>query len=415
MTPDEGTDDDAAAGETTDEGATADEEPDDTTADEETPRGRPIRTDSVTGWYVPADEGQTETRDGDASGSVARPAVVLVHGSGGPGGYERAYATRLAAAGYDVVCVSYFDAPGCPDALAHVPLERIHAAVAWLRARGRGGDASTVEREPRPTDDAHPRRPVGLIGFSRGAEAALLVAARFDGVDAVAAYAPSRYVFPAPTWMAGVDEEVAGWTYDGDPLAFLPVEPYAPDDQDGIDDALGTDTPDATARAIADASDSERAAAAIPVDRIDAPVVLVSGGADAAWPADEMAADVAATIREAGGSVTRCHYPDAGHAIRVPPRDTLSDETTGDGDEETGDEDEETGDGDEETGDEDEETGDEDEETGDGDEETGDEDEETGDGDAERHWLGGTRAANRRAAADAFETVRTVFDRSLRQ
>lgn len=283
---------------------------------------RDVRIENVTGRLYPG------------LGSGPHPGVLVLHGSGGAGGYEREYARHLAHHGYAAFCVEYFGAPGVPDVLAEIPLSYFEGAAEWLLD------------QPNTAGDS-----VGVVGFSRGGEAALLVGAHTDRVGAVVAYVTSCYAFPAPTWMDGIDEECAAWTRDGEPIPYLPVDEHAPESQNGLDEALGADAPNASVRAIEAASADQLAEATIPVERIDGPVCLVSGGADEAWPSSSFAERVVDRLEAHDHPWPYEHvsHPEAGHAIRVPYRF--------------------------------------------------DEGESLGD----EHWLGGTNEANARASAEAWQ------------
>lgn len=252
--------------------------------------GRQIREDGVAGHLYPG------------LGAGPHPGILVLHGGGGAGGYERDYAALLAEHGYAVLCVEYFDAPGVTDALSEIPLDRFDSAARWLLERA----DVTGER-------------VGVVGFSRGGEAALLTGAHFETVGSVVAYVPSCYAWPAPSWMDGVDPHEAAWTFDGEPLPFVDVDAHVNEAE--VDDPL-TGEPDATTLAIERASSQERDRAMIPVEDIDGPVLLVSGGEDTVWPAAELA-DRALRRLEAHDHdwpTEHRYYPDAGHAIRVPYR-----------------------------------------------------------------------------------------------
>ena len=239
--------------------------------------------------------------------------VLVLHGGGGGGGYERAYARHLARHGYTALCVEYFDAPAAPDALSEVPLEYFERAAAWLADR--------------PDVDADR---VGVVGFSRGGEAALLTGTHVDRVGAVVAYVPSAYAFAAPTWMDGVDEERSAWTVDGEPVPYLPVDRYVDQEQEGLDEALGIDAPSAALRAVENAPEELLARAAIEVECIDGPVLLVSGGEDEAWPSVELADQAVERLaaHDHPWPFENRDYPRAGHAIRVPYRFDGSDDPT---------------------------------------------------------------------------------------
>ncbi|WP_247729178.1 alpha/beta hydrolase [Halovivax limisalsi] len=237
-------------------------------------------------------------------GDGPHPGVLVLHGAGGARGYEQTYAAMLAEHGYTVCCVEYFGAPGTRDALVDVPLEEFRDAAHWLLDR---------------PDVAGDR--VGVVGFSRGGEASLVVGAQFDAVGCVVAYVPSCYRWPAPSWMDGVGEDQPTWTLDGEALPHLPIDKYVRE-EDGIDEPLGVPEPNAASLAIERSTAAERNRAAIPVEEIDGPVLLVSGGQDTIWPCAEMADRAAARLADHDHPRQFEHLenPDAGHAIRVPYR-----------------------------------------------------------------------------------------------
>lgn len=251
----------------------------------------------------------TTIRTDDVSGRLFRglgdgphPGVLILHGGGGARGYEQTYAALLAEHGYTVLCVEYFGAPGVRDALVDVPLEEFGRATEWLL------DQPDVTGEH-----------VGVVGFSRGGEASLLVGSTFDTVGVVVAYVPSGYVWPAPSWMDGVGENEPTWTLDGEPLDFLPIDSYVSEDEVG-DDPLAGDDPGAPVLALQRATEREKERLTIPVEQISGPVLLVSGGQDTVWPSPRLAerARERLVAHDHPWPVDHLEFPDAGHAIRVP-------------------------------------------------------------------------------------------------
>ena len=225
-----------------------------------------------------------------AKAAGRRPAILFIGGSegglqpgsGGPLG-------GLTGAGYDVLYVCYFGCPGTPPHLISVPLETFDHALAWL--------------ETQPGIDPHR---IGVVGGSKGAEAALLVAARHPELRAVVVGMPSSVAWPAIT-ASGAPSP--GWTLGGAPVAFLPyaLASYAKRGIFGLyDDALPTEPqhPDAV----------------IQVERISAPLLMVCGEADTLWPSCRMTDEVAAR-RVAHGKPPPLilRYPDAGHGVFGPP------------------------------------------------------------------------------------------------
>lgn len=252
--------------------------------------GREIREDGIAGRFYPG------------LGGGPRRGVLVLHGSGGAGGYERDYAALLAEHGYAALCVEYFGAPGVPDSLREIALERFDRAARWLLER----------------DDVVGER-VGIVGFSRGGEAALLAGAHFESVRTVVGYVPSCYAWPAPSWMDGVEPHSAAWTLEGEPLPFVDIDDHVADEELG---APLSDTPDASTLAVERASARELERASIPVEGVDGPVLLVSGGEDTIWPAAEFADRALARLESHDHEWPTEHrsYPNAGHAIRVPYR-----------------------------------------------------------------------------------------------
>ncbi|MBQ1025371.1 acyl-CoA thioesterase/bile acid-CoA:amino acid N-acyltransferase family protein [Micromonospora sp. C95] len=181
-----------------------------------------------------------------------RRGVLWFGGSeGGVGGlYD---APLLASRGHPVLCLGYFGAPELPDGLHNIPLEYF-AAAAELLAPHSGGE-------------------VAVLSYSRGTEAALLLAQqRPDLVRAVVAYAPSSVVHPGYP-----DSGAPAWTYRGRPVP--------------------------TGR--------------IPVDRIDGPVLAIAGEDDLLWRAPTFAAELVLAL---GGPPHRVLlYPDAGHGVGTFP------------------------------------------------------------------------------------------------
>ena len=241
------------------------------------PGGRRIDTAGVFGnFYAAAAPGP-------------RPAILYIGGSEGglnPGSHW--LIDSLTGAGYDVLYVCYFGCPGTPHELASAPLETFDRALAWLKKQ--------------PGID--PAR-VGLVGGSKGAEAALLVASRHPELRVVVVGMPSSVAWPGITQGAA---PAPSWTLGGKPVPYLNYAPWQA--KRGIfglyDGAL--------------AFEKARPDAVIKVERIDAALMLVCGEADTLWPSCRMADEIAAR-RTAHGkpAPTILRYPDAGHGVFGPP------------------------------------------------------------------------------------------------
>lgn len=120
-----------------------------------------------------------------------RHAGVLVFG-GAEGGMSQVYgAALLAAHGYPALTVAYFDWPGLPSALDDIPLEYFETAGKILASQPQ-------------VDPAH----VLAMGYSRGSEAALLLADDFPTLfHGAVVYSPSSEVNAA-----GDDQSRDAWS-----------------------------------------------------------------------------------------------------------------------------------------------------------------------------------------------------------
>ena len=244
--------------------------------------GQPVevRENGLIGvWYPPAPGGK-------------RPAVLVLGGSEGglAGGYY--LGAKLAAQGYAVFGPAYFGLEGLPANLQDVPLEYFTKAIDWLRAQP-GVDPDRI----------------AVYGISKGGELALLVATRHPELKAVVAGDPSSVVWQGINLKDFTPH--SSWDENGQPV------PYAPYDFTGGFTSIynlyagGLKHMDAHADAI------------IPVEKINGPVLLISGQADTLWPSAEMANQVIARLDAHGFKPLHVHlsYPDAGHAAPVPPSD----------------------------------------------------------------------------------------------
>ncbi|WP_123535121.1 acyl-CoA thioester hydrolase/BAAT C-terminal domain-containing protein [Halosimplex salinum] len=216
-------------------------------------------------------------------GDGPHPGVVALHGSRG---YPMIrHGRMLASHGYATLALRYFGPhEAIPDELVDVPLSYFERAITWLR-----------DRESVGTGD------VGVLGSSRGGEAALLVGARDDRVGAVVGYVPSVYLW-------------GGWEADGDELPAVPRfgSPTVTEN--------GTSFAPMYRQSVETADDERVAQATIPVEDIDAPVLLITGEDDEMWPAAWFAEVAVQRLSEDGFEHDYDHrsYADAGHGIGIP-------------------------------------------------------------------------------------------------
>ncbi|RYY42057.1 MAG: dienelactone hydrolase [Sphingomonadales bacterium] len=236
------------------------------------------------------DQGLVATWYPPASGKSG-PAILVLGGSeGGEGGGKR-LAEAFARQGYGALALAYFNAEGLPKQLQEVPLEYFATAVAWLQAQ------PLVERGK-----------IGVYGISKGGEAALLIASREPAIRAVVAVVPSSLVWQGINFADYTDVK-SSFSLGGKPVAYVPYDTSAP----------FTSILDLYARSLKTAA--QHPDAIIAVEKINGPVLLLSGKNDSLWPSAAMADQVVARLDAKGFKSRREHiaYPDAGHGAISPP------------------------------------------------------------------------------------------------
>ena len=224
------------------------------------------------------------------------PGVLALGGS--DGGIPTYLLRLLAAEQCACLALAYHSTPKTQPNLIEVPLERIERALRWLRDHPR-----VAARDGR----------VAVVGASKGAELALVLAATFpELIGPVVAYTPSSVVWAGIDFSAGPEAPPrSSWSRAGKPLEFVTFPPGA--------------APAHTERGLSltplheSALDGVTAddAAMIPIERATGPVLLISGGDDRMWPASRMSRMLVDRARRFGRAnlVRHLDFPEAGHAL----------------------------------------------------------------------------------------------------
>jgi len=264
---------------------------------EATSGGRSGRAELVRRWVAPGVEMETVDADGLAGrlyrpeAPLPAPGVLALTGSGG--GFALDVAASLASHGFAALALGYFGVPGRPASLALTPLEYLERGIEWLAKRSdvRGGR-------------------VAVVGSSKGGELALLLGATFPRISAVVAWVPSVFVHP---WFDEQGKLVSSWTHRGEPLPFAAFDPSR-----NRRDVSPLSLRPGYEAALEDEVQAERAA--IPLERTDGPILMISGEADAMWPSTPFAERGLRRLREQGFGHRAEHlsYADAGHHIGMP-------------------------------------------------------------------------------------------------
>jgi dienelactone hydrolase len=267
--------------------------------------GRTVASAAVERLLCAGDVVATDVQEQGIAGRLFLPSgagphlgVIVVGGSGG--GLPAEQAAFIASHGFAVLALAYFNYADLPPVLVDIPLEYFEAAIGWLLAR------------PEVAGEG-----VGVVGTSRGGELALLLGATFPAIRAMVALVPSHV-----RWGAVGKAGANSWTHHGKPLTIMP--PSA-----GSAAAAASQRPEEQTAPIpltpgflaALEDDTAAAEAAIAVERINGPVLLVSGKDDAMWPSTLMAERALARLREHGHPYRDEHlaYADAGHTVSGLP------------------------------------------------------------------------------------------------
>ena len=229
------------------------------------------------------------------------PAVMILNGSGG--GINEPRAALYASHGYMAFALAYFKAPGLSDYISNTPLEYFKQGLDWLR------------REHKPYKNF-----VALNGQSRGGELVLLLASLYPkDVSAVIAYVPGAVVHSGQNAAdPAVGREGPAWLLNGQPITHVwqdnKTATWAPFDQGPA--------PHRHEKAILTAlQDKEAVARArIQVEKIQAPIIMLSGTDDGSWPSSVYSQMVKDKLQEVGFAydVQWVDTPDAGHSIIFP-------------------------------------------------------------------------------------------------
>ena len=215
--------------------------------------------------------------------------IVCYGGSEGSPAFD--IAEKYAKKGYETLAVFMFGMKNQQESLVKVPLEQFEDVLAYV-----GGIKD--------------HEPVTIWAASKGSEYALNLAAKYDDISNLVLVAPSAYSF------SGLDFQNQGssWTWKNKDVSCIdimktpmsvtfkkmvfPMIAGAPVSYKDIYDA-------------AIDADSQKDKKLIPVEGINADILLIVGEDDQMWGSGEMAQ----IIQNHNKNVTICSYKDAGHSF----------------------------------------------------------------------------------------------------
>ena len=222
--------------------------------------------------------GWTEGFEGVLYPGNGRKDKVLIVMSGSNGGMKL---TRQAARvyhenGFPSLALALFKTRQTPKDLSRVPVEYVENAVVWLKKQG------------------YVR--IGVDGMSKGSEMALVAASMFPELSCVIARVPSHFVSEGLSG-SGKNKGPSGtscWSYRGMELSYAPYRSRS-------FNLLSVLLKEKELHIISFNRDKDvKPEAIIPIERIQAPILLLSSKHDEVWPSFESATLMEKKLTEIG-------------------------------------------------------------------------------------------------------------------
>jgi dienelactone hydrolase len=224
------------------------------------------------------------------------PGVILLSGSNG--GSVHWLAKAIAYHGFSVLDLPYFKYPDLPKDLINIPIEYFQKAIQWLK------DQKTVKKGK-----------IGLIGGSRGGELALLLGSMFDEFKVIVGWVPAAHLWQGENY----EKLVPTWTYQGKPLPYIGEE-FSKDELKKFYSGQMTSFRGYFLNTLKNLDPSLIDAATIPVEKIKAPVLLISGKDDQTWPSFKFSNMIMERLKKHNFKYEYCHFAaeNAGHMVFLP-------------------------------------------------------------------------------------------------
>ncbi len=219
-----------------------------------------------------------------------QPLIVGLGGSEGGNAWASRYwkSTRdqFLERGYAFLAIGYFNTPNSPKQLDKIALEDVYGAI----------------RESQRFSNINMQR-IAIIGGSRGADLALLLASYYPAINCVVGLSASHVVFPGNT----THFSSSSWTYNQKELPFVPVN------KEAYPFIFKRDLRNAFTAMLTDAVAEQKSA--IQVEKINGPVLLLSGKQDEICPSTEMCNKIITRLKQHGFTHFAEHISfEGGHA-----------------------------------------------------------------------------------------------------
>lgn len=190
--------------------------------------------------------------------------------------------------GYAFLALEYFGGKNTPGVLDRISIEAVHDAI-----------IEATKNEKIDKDK------IAIVGGSKGAELALLLASHYPDIKCVVAMVPGFAAFPALTFSAST----SSWTYENKEVAFVPV-PWS-----ATTDLMKRDLRSAFTKMLQDTAAVE--IAKINIEKINGPVLFVSATKDEMWPSTEMSDEMMKRLDATNFTFTHEHIAVKGSHTEV--------------------------------------------------------------------------------------------------
>ena len=233
------------------------------------------------------------------------PGIIVLGGSGGGLRWSYSIAYNLACEGYAALALAYFSYEDLPHGLINIPLEYFQSAFDWLTSQ------SDIDTEK-----------LTLVGGSRGAELALLLGSYFQEIKAVVGYAPSSVVWGANGGPSSINKPA--WTYKNKPVPHMGVRLSSKlaFELTKMIRSLSFGKTFQAVSLLKTALESKKYVeqSRIKVEKINGPILLISGGDDSLLPSVLLAEMVMRRLESYRHPFPYKHlsYKGAGHSINAP-------------------------------------------------------------------------------------------------
>ena len=203
-----------------------------------------------------------------------QPLIVAFGGSQGGNTWTEEYwadmRNKFLKEGFAVLSIGYFNTENTPKTLDRISLNAIYDTI--------------LTRCDHPNIN---KNKIALLGSSKGGELVLNLASRYNDFDAVIALVPSHVTFPGYTSTLNT----SAWTYNDKEVDFINIPYYKL-----IWNMIQSDAK--SKQNVIKESEKSSESSFIKVEKITAPILLMSARNDQLWPSDYMSEMVMKRLKE---------------------------------------------------------------------------------------------------------------------